>query len=183
MFEVLPLLLFVCLCVWIPTLYVWTYTMVCKWRWWITFGSQFFPSVTRDWTQAARLTQQVLLLAGPSLCPRDFFVILILFLRIWVFCLHICMHTVCVCVCLVLTEARKGYQISWNWSYRQVWAAIWVLGIEPKSSRKAGSALNIWDLSPVPDIFLWCDLVTWAQNPSSNLSAIQVLWDLGVRIS
>jgi hypothetical protein len=108
-------------------------------------------------------------------------VILILFLRIWVFCLHICMHTVC--VCLVLTEARQGYQISCNWSYRQVWAAMWLLGIEPKSSRKAGSALNIWDLSPVPDFFLWCDLVTWAQNPSSNLSAIQVLWDLGVRIS
>jgi hypothetical protein len=24
-------------------------------------------------------------------------------------------------------------QISWNWSYRQLWAAVWVLGIEPGS--------------------------------------------------
>lgn len=60
---------------------------------------------------------------------------------------------VCVCIrvpaymsahhmCLVPTEARKGSQISCYWSYRQLSAAIWVLGIEPKSSRRGASALK-----------------------------------------
>ena len=44
------------------------------------------------------------------------------------------------------------HQISWNWSYRQVWAAIWVLGLEPGSSGRAASALNHWAISPAPDM-------------------------------
>jgi hypothetical protein len=32
-------------------------------------------------------------------------------------------------------------QMPWNWSYRQVWAAMWMLGMEPKSSGRAASAL------------------------------------------
>ena len=40
--------------------------------------------------------------------------------------------------------------ISWNWSYRQLWAVMWMLGIEPRSFRRAVSALNLWAISPVP---------------------------------
>ena len=40
--------------------------------------------------------------------------------------------------------------ISWNWSYRQLWAGTWMLGIEPRSFRRAASALNLWAISPVP---------------------------------
>lgn len=42
------------------------------------------------------------------------------------FCLHVRMW---LCVCLVLKDARIGCQIPWNWSYRQLWAATWVLQI------------------------------------------------------
>jgi hypothetical protein len=31
-----------------------------------------------------------------------------------------------VCLC-------EEYQITWNWSYRQLWAPMWVLGIEADS--------------------------------------------------
>ena len=41
-----------------------------------------------------------------------------------------------------------GCQIPWNWNYRQLWAAMWVLGIEPESFGRAVSALNGWIISP-----------------------------------
>ncbi|KAL6086523.1 hypothetical protein STEG23_035519 [Scotinomys teguina] len=45
------------------------------------------------------------------------------------------------------SETLCGYKdslepIPWNWSYRQLPAAVWVLGIEPASSGRAASALN-----------------------------------------
>lgn len=33
------------------------------------------------------------------------------------------------------SEARRGVHFFWNWSYRRVWAALWMLGIEPRSAR------------------------------------------------
>lgn len=35
-----------------------------------------------------------------------------------------------------------GCVIPWNWSYKRVWAALWLLGIEPGPSRRAACALN-----------------------------------------
>ena len=43
-----------------------------------------------------------------------------------------------------------GCQIPWNWSYRQVWTATWVLGIEPGSSGGAACVLNHWAISWAP---------------------------------
>jgi len=42
--------------------------------------------------------------------------------------------------------------ICWNWSYRQLWATMQVLGIEPGSSGRPASALNHWAISPTPRI-------------------------------
>ena len=53
------------------------------------------------------------------------------------------------CACLVPTEARRGHRLPWNWSYRWLWATVWVLRIEPISGRVA-SVLNCWAISPVP---------------------------------
>ena len=44
-----------------------------------------------------------------------------------VFCLHVC-----------LCDGDR------SWSYRQVWAAMWVLDFEPWTSGRAVSALNRW---------------------------------------
>lgn len=45
-------------------------------------------------------------------------------------------------VCLVLTETRKVLWIFWKWSYRQMWAAMRLLGTETGSSARAASVLN-----------------------------------------
>ena len=49
-------------------------------------------------------------------------------------------HSVCMCTTQI-QEPEVGNQISWNWSYRGLWAAMRVLEIEPGSSIVA-SALN-----------------------------------------
>jgi hypothetical protein len=46
-------------------------------------------------------------------------------------CLHVGLHT------------RRRHQISQSYSYRQSWAtAMWVLGIEPRTSERTASAFN-----------------------------------------
>ena len=45
----------------------------------------------------------------------------------------------------------RGCQKRRSWSYRQFWAAMWVLGIELRSSGRAASALNCWAISPAPN--------------------------------
>lgn len=47
----------------------------------------------------------------------------------------------CLChVCAVPQEGRRGHRIPWGWSYRELWAAMRVLGMKPRSSRRAGRA-------------------------------------------
>jgi hypothetical protein len=40
------------------------------------------------------------------------------------------------------SKTSRGYQISLNWSYRQLLNAMWVLGIQPMSPLRATNALN-----------------------------------------
>lgn len=42
---------------------------------------------------------------------------------------------------VVLAELRRACQILLDWSYGQVWVAMWVLGTEPESSIRT-SALD-----------------------------------------
>ena len=56
-----------------------------------------------------------------------------LILCVWMFCLHVCM-------CTMLGP--------WNWSYRQLWAIMWVLGNCLWSFAGAASAQNVWPASP-----------------------------------
>jgi hypothetical protein len=64
-----------------------------------------------------------------------------LFLCVWIFCLHVYK---CMCTCLVPTEDIL------NWSYGRLWAVMWLLGTEPRSSARAASALNLWIISLAP---------------------------------
>ena len=45
-----------------------------------------------------------------------------IYLIIWLFCLH-------GCTCTMWQEKSNGSP--WNWSYRQLWATVWVQGTEP----------------------------------------------------
>ena len=54
----------------------------------------------------------------------------------------LCGDTLLVCMSVhhihaVPAEARRGCQILWSWSYRSLWAAMWVLGIQPRLSPRA----------------------------------------------
>jgi hypothetical protein len=48
---------------------------------------------------------------------------------------------------LVPKEYRRGYQMPWNWSYKQLWATMWMMEIEYWFSGRATSVLNNWVIS------------------------------------
>lgn len=52
-------------------------------------------------------------------------------------------------ICPVSIEVRR-HQNQWNQSFRQMWAAIWVLVSEHGSSKRALSVLNQWVFSVAP---------------------------------
>lgn len=52
-----------------------------------------------------------------------------------VYCLHVCVCTMCVPV-----EARR-YWNPWNWTYRCLWATMLILGTEPGSPMEEKQAV------------------------------------------
>ena len=73
----------------------------------------------------------------------DVFFKMLFILILCVCCLHVWAPHTCL--------ARSGGQSLWNWCYRWVWAAMWVLGTEPRSSGRAASALKQWASLQCPD--------------------------------
>lgn len=45
--------------------------------------------------------------------------------------------------------------ITWNWSHRYFWAALWILGAESMSCGRAASDLNCWAVSHFPQVSDW----------------------------
>ena len=52
-------------------------------------------------------------------------------------------------VCLVIMKNTR-YQVPWRWSYRSLWAAMWVLETEPRCSARSATGLNLWAILPAP---------------------------------
>jgi hypothetical protein len=67
---------------------------------------------------------------------------------VWVFCLHAC---VCSGMCLVPKEARRGCQVSWNWSCIWSWATMCALLFPCKNSQ----CYSV-DPSFHPIVTFWC---------------------------
>ena len=64
-------------------------------------------------------------------CWRQFlFIYLFIFILYTIFCLRVCLGT--------------------RPHYRWLWATMWLLGIELRTSGRAGTALNLWAISPAP---------------------------------
>lgn len=56
------------------------------------------------------------------------------------FCLHVCVSTI---ICAWFPQRpKKNMRFPYNWSYRQLWASVWVLGFESVFSARAASALT-----------------------------------------
>lgn len=52
-------------------------------------------------------------------------------------------------MCAVLEETRGSAWIPWSWCYKWLWAAMWILEIEPEFSKRTVNAFNHCDLSPI----------------------------------
>lgn len=65
-------------------------------------------------------------------------------LCVWVFSF---MYACVQCMCLVPAKVRRRCQISQEWRCRGLWAAMWVVGTELRSSVRAIGTLNHWAMS------------------------------------
>lgn len=85
-----------------------------------------------------------------------------IFLSIWVFCLLIGLYHMCV----VHKETRNRYWVRWNWSYRWLWPAMWMLGLnEPRPSGRPVSALNLEpSLQPTYAYVVSCSSFLWMEE-------------------
>jgi len=72
------------------------------------------------------------------------------FLNIYLF--YVCEYTVS-----IFMHTRRGYQILFRW----LWATMWLLGFELRTSGRAVSALNHWAISPAL-LFFFFFLITWS---------------------
>lgn len=66
----------------------------------------------------------------------------------------------------VCVSTRRGHWIPrnpWNWSYRRLWVAMWVLIIDSRSSSRKARALNHWAICSVP-VWRNLDLLFLPQN-------------------
>jgi hypothetical protein len=75
-------------------------------------------------------------------------------------CSVFCLHVYSPCACLMSKEARRGYQILWNWSYRQLLSChvilenqIWVLW---------KNSLNYPAIFPIPKVWPRLVLNSWS---------------------
>ena len=87
-----------------------------------------------------------------SAASIDFFSI---FFYSFFFNVYGCFAYMCTMACFVSAEARRGYWISLNWSYRQVQTVLWVLGFERASCGRPDT-LNYYAISSVPVILILC---------------------------
>ena len=51
-------------------------------------------------------------------------------------------------MCIGVLPACMSVWECWSWSYRQLWAAMWVLEFELASSGRIANALTCWSISP-----------------------------------
>ena len=84
-------------------------------------------------------TKKSFISASNSVTLGCFFSLNFSFFLFYVYKYFTYMYECTPCVCLI-PEIRRRHWIPWNWNYRQLWAIMWVLGIEPRSS--------VWAPSP-----------------------------------
>lgn len=77
-------------------------------------------------------------------------IVLLLFICFCMYWWFGCMKVYVSHACLVPLESRKQCQSPWFWSFKWLWATMWVCGIGLRSSRRVDSALNFWAISTAP---------------------------------
>ena len=115
-----------------PGFSAWIISSMLSGHWYARTLSNICPNFIRLHSAYAHISYFVLYYWNQ--CLKSLWIFKI-YLCVWVFWLHaqICAPPECLM-----------WWILCNWSYKQLWAAMWVLGIKPGSSEGAPSALNWW---------------------------------------
>lgn len=67
---------------------------------------------------------------------------------------HFAFMYICLpCTLLMSNEVSRGCWVPKNWNYRQLWADMWMLGMEAKSSGKAAGLTNQWAVIQTPFVY------------------------------
>lgn len=67
---------------------------------------------------------------------------------------HFAFMYICLpCTLLMSNEVSRGCWVPKNWNYRQLWADMWMLGMEAKSSGKAAGLINQWAVIQTPFVY------------------------------
>lgn len=99
----------------------------------------------------------------------------------WLLLLFVCLKILLMCMrvlpahihhaCPGPLQARRGYKIPWNHSYRQLQVTMWVLGTAPQSSERTADALSSW--ANPKNCVVKTNLDCWAPTWQSWGQAIQ----------
>lgn len=74
------------------------------------------------------------------------------------------------CITCIPFRMEEDIWIPWKWSYRHLWAALWVLETESMSSIRAVHAVSLWAISPASHPLI---LSFWSESAGKSLQAIQ----------
>lgn len=118
------------------------------------------PGAVRDWTLWAWHKPFCLEISFGEVCTHQSTAVSLSFGRgFWFFStVHDCFG--CIYLCATIRSGRRHW-ISWEWSYQQLWGIIWMLGIKPRCSGRADSALNCGAISPAFSSFFFLFLFSF----------------------
>lgn len=89
-------------------------------------------------------------------------ILLIVGLNFYLFLFHVHWHSSCVYV-------LQGHWSTWNWSHRELWAAMWVLRTESGASGRVFSVPNHWAISPALNCWI---LMSWYRTQTQKFVSI-----------
>lgn len=88
---------------------------------------------------------------------KEYEVIFYFIFCMWIFCLHVCLHTTCHSMCAVPNRGQRRLRIPWDWRYidGRVGAENWALGLCTSSQVLSKG----WAVSPVPVFALIANII------------------------
>jgi hypothetical protein len=92
-------------------------------------------------------------------------------------CIHIL--PICMSVHFIVPMGARRDLLPQNWGYRQLWAAMWVLGTKPRPPVRSASALNHWAISVASQLTYFLNYMG-RRGLSTRFDKQVMTWCLGV---
>lgn len=87
------------------------------------------------------------------------------------------------CVCFMPAEVRRGHQIQWKWSYRELQATMLVLGINVRSCGRASNTLELLNYLSQSPFFLFLCVNLQRSEKNFRCPEVGVIEDCMLRAS